>query len=122
MIIPIYRRCIEDERVRALLSDGDDIRLYPFSEKDDDVVYPYVVWQGVSGLPENYLGTRPDVDTYSIQIDVYADTATNATEVAEAIRYAIETHSNITRYGSMTRDSDSKRYRYSFDVDWMLLR
>lgn len=120
MIIPIYPVCRASESVRAVL--GDEPRIYPFGEQDDDIIYPYAVWQNIGGEPENYLAQRPDADRLSVQIDVYADTPTEASTVAEAIRNAIELKSYITRWGDQDRDTETKRYRYSFDVDWILPR
>lgn len=75
------------------------VRLYPFGMQDDKVTYPYAVWQNVSGSPENYLGTRPDIDSFTLQVDVYADTAAQAVTVAKVMRDAIEPHAYITRWG-----------------------
>jgi len=121
MIPPIFQVCEQSAAVWALIG-GDHLRLYPFGEQDDDVIYPYAVWQGIAGSPENYLGNRPDVDTFTLQVDVYADTVKTATDLTNALRDAIEPHAYITRWGAMTRDNDTKRYRSSFDVDWMVPR
>lgn len=98
------------------------MRLYPFGEHYDNPVYPYVVWQNISGEPENYLGNRPDIDSFSIQIDVYADTATSAISVAKAVRDAVEGQAYITRWGVQGMDSETRKYRYSFDIDWYVKR
>jgi len=121
MIAPIFPVCAASPVVNALLG-GDRLRLYPFGLQDDDVTYPYAIWQNISGEPENYLGQRPDADAFSLQVDVYADTPDDAIAVAAALRDAIEPHAHITRWGDQARDSETKRYRYSFDVDWIVLR
>lgn len=121
MIAPIFPVCSSSHAVNALIG-GDRLRLYPFGLQDDDVTYPYAVWQNIGGEPEKYLGQRPDADAFSLQVDVYADTTDEAIAVAAALRDAIEPHAHITRWGDQTRDSDTKRYRFSFDVDWIVLR
>ncbi|CAM3407694.1 hypothetical protein BS639_17940 [Rouxiella silvae] len=121
MIAPIYSVCATSPAVMAILG-GDDVRLYPFGENTDDVIYPYAVWQNIGGLPAMFLGNRPDVDSFSIQIDVYADTPVQVLAVAKALRDAIEPHAYITRWGNQDRDPDTKRYHYSFDVDWIVKR
>lgn len=121
MIAPIFKVCAASPAVTALIG-SNPVRLYPFSLQDDVVAYPYVVWQNISGEPENYLDRRPDADSYTLQVDVYADTVTSATAVATALRDAIEPHAYITRWGGQSRDPETKRYRYSFDVDWIVLR
>lgn len=121
MIAPIFKVCAASQAVTALIGSSP-VRLYPFGLQDDNVVYPYVVWQNISGSPENYLDKRPDADNYTLQVDVYADTVASAASVATALRDAIEPHAYITRWGGQSRDPETKRYRYSFDVDWIVLR
>lgn len=121
MIAPIFKVCAASQAVTALIGESP-VRLYPFGLQDDNVVYPYVVWQNISGYPENYLDKRPDTDRYTLQVDVYADTVASAASVAAALRDAIEPHAYITRWGGQSRDPETKRYRYSFDVDWIVLR
>ena len=121
MIAPVFSVCAASPAVTALLGT-DPLRLYPFGLQDDAVVYPYVVWQNISGSPENYLAQRPDVDSFSLQVDAYANTVDEVLAVAAALRDAIEPHAHITRWGDQTRDNDKRRYRYSFDVDWIVPR
>lgn len=120
MIAPIFAVCAASQAVRDLL--GSPVRLYPFGLQDDNIVYPYALWQNISGVPENYLDRRPDVDSYTLQVDVYSDTVTSAQEVAKALRDVIEPNAYITRWGAQSRDPETKRFRYSFDVDWIVKR
>ncbi|TKU71469.1 DUF3168 domain-containing protein [Citrobacter sp. wls710] len=121
MIAPIFIVCAARPTVVALLG-GDTLRLYPFGQHDDNLVYPYVVWQNITGSPENYLAQRPDADFFTLQVDAYADTVDEVIAVAAALRDAIEPHAHITRWGGQERDPETKRYRYSFDVDWIVNR
>ncbi|EBL6882863.1 MULTISPECIES: tail completion protein gp17 [Enterobacteriaceae] len=122
MIAPIFPVCASSPEVTALLG-SNPVRIYPFGIQDDNVVYPYAVWQNLpGGGPENYLNQRPDADKFSLQIDVYADTADEAMLAAQAIIYAIELKANIVRYGPQDRDESTLKYRYSFDVDWIVNR
>ena len=121
MIAPVFAVCFKSEEAKSLLG-ASPLRLYPFGMQDDRIVYPYAVWQNISGEPENYLAQRPDADSFTIQIDAYADTPDEVIAVAAALRNAIEPHAHIVRWGSQSRDSETKRYRYSFDVDWIVPR
>ncbi|MDQ7880451.1 DUF3168 domain-containing protein [Atlantibacter hermannii] len=121
MIAPLFSVCASSPAVRALIGDSP-VRLYPFGQQDDNVIYPYVVWQNVGGAPENYLGQRPDADTWALQVDAWADTPDEVIAVATALRDAIEPHAHITRWGGQERDPETMRYRYSFDVDWIVKR
>lgn len=121
MIAPIFSVCAASPDVISLLGRSPT-RLYPFGMQDDAVIYPYAVWQNIGGGPENYLNQRPDADTFTLQVDVYADSPDEVVSVAQALRDAIETRANITRWGNQEQDAETKRYRYSFDVDWTVTR
>ncbi|WP_070096487.1 DUF3168 domain-containing protein [Pseudomonas sp. NBRC 111139] len=122
MTPPIVRSCLQSPAVSALLGAGAAMRLYSFGEAEQDVVRPYAVWQIVTGIPENYLAGRPDLDGFTLQVDVYAATGDSARKVRDAIRDAIELEAYITRWGAERRDPETKNYRASFDVDWMVHR
>lgn len=121
MYPPIYAVCSADTGVTALL--GSPPRLYPFGEAPQGVATPYAVWRVVTGSPENYLAGRPDIDGWTIQVDVYdAGSGTNVINVAKAIRDAVELKARIGRWGGQDRDPDTGSYHVSFDVDWMTPR
>lgn len=47
MIAPIFPVCASSPEVTALLG-SNPVRIYPFGIQDDNVVYPYAVWQNIS--------------------------------------------------------------------------
>lgn len=114
---PIFPICAASPTVTALLG-SNPTRLYPFGEAPRKRQTPYAVWQIIGGAPENHLTDAPDVDRYSVQVDVYATTGSDAVAVAEALRDAIEPHAQITRYGGHETDTDTQHKRISFDVSW----
>lgn len=118
---PIFAVCAADAAVTALLG-AQPTRLYPFGEAPEGVIKPYAVWQLLTGSPDNYLSGRPDIDGYTLQVDVYATTAGGGRAVTQAIARAIELKANITRWGGETKDSATKLYRSSFDIDWLVPR
>ena len=118
---PIFAVCAASPQVTALLG-AVPTRLYPFGEAPEGVTKPYAVWQLVSGSPENFLAGRPDLDGYTLQVDVYAATASSARAVTSAISAAIELVAYIVRWGGESKDSVTKNYRASFDVDWLVPR
>jgi hypothetical protein len=97
-------------------------RLYPFGEAPEGVAKPYAVWQLVTGSPDNYLAGRPDLDGYTLQVDVYASTAATARAVTAAISTAIELKAYVVRWGGESKDTETKLYRSSFDIDWLVPR
>jgi len=121
MYPPIFATCVANAGVTAALGINPT-RLYLFGEAPQGVAKPYAVWQTISGAPENYLSTIPDMDSWTLQIDVYANTATSARNTAAALRNAIQTHAHITFWNGESRDPDTNLYRYTFTVDWFKSR
>jgi hypothetical protein len=123
MYPPLYATCAADSGVQAVLTDTSGLlRLYPFGEAPQQHERPYAVWQTVYGEPYNSLSCPPDVDQFGVQIDVYGPTADSVRTVAAALRAAIEPHAYIVRFNGETRESATRAYRYSFDVEWQIYR
>lgn len=118
---PIFPVCAADPAVTAVLGTNPT-RLFPFGEAPQGVAKPYAVWRHIGGSPENYLGQRPDVDSFGIQVDVYASTGSDATAVATAIRDAIEDKAYVVRWGAQDTDPDTGSRHISFDIDWHVYR
>lgn len=121
MDTPFYTVCKVDATVQALLG-GAEPRIYPFGQAPQTIVKPYVVYQWIGGSPFNMLACRPHADRAVLQVDTYGLTAQSSTAVATAIRYAIELDSYILAYRGDMRDEETKLYRTSFDVDWIVER
>lgn len=119
---PIFDVCAADAAVTALLGT-DPTRLWPFDDAPQGGALPYAVWQIIpGGSPENYLADRPDVDSFMLQVDVYAGSVASVTAVAEALRDAIEGHAYIVRWGAQDTSPETGHRHISFDVDWMVHR
>lgn len=124
MNAPIYLVAKRSVQVLLLLGDPEP-RLYPWGWNDDGkhpVVYPYAVFQVANGSPENFLAGRPDTDSVTLQVDVYAGTAASARAVQQALRDAIELDCYITSWRGESRDPETKSYRVGFDCDWIVPR
>jgi hypothetical protein len=123
---PVYATCAADTTVATLLTDTDGrLRLFPFGEAPQQYARPYVVWQIVYGGPDNSLSCVPDSDLFGVQFDAYGPTADAVREVAEALRAALEPVAYLVRYNGETKEAsggNSRVYRYSFDVDWRVIR
>lgn len=118
---PIFQVAAADSDVTALLGTNPT-RLYLFGLAPDNPVGTYCVWQIIDGSPDNYLAGRPDVESHSLQIDVYALTAAEARAAGQALEYAVELSASVTSYNGESRDAETGRYRYSFSVDWIVRR
>jgi hypothetical protein len=122
LVVPIYQTISSSPEASSLLG-GLNLRVYSFGEtQDQDVAKPYVVWQNIAGEPENYLGSRPEVQNFQIQVDIYGDSASQVRSVASAILEPIESQAYVTRWGGESRDLETQNFRISFDVDWLVYR
>lgn len=117
MYPPIFSTCYADSGVQGYLG-SDPMRLYLFGEAPENAVKPYAVWQNVGGTPENYIDRSPDVDSWTIQVDVYSDTGSSVRDTAMAIRDAIEPMAHITSWVGDNKEPDTFDYRFTFLVDW----
>ena len=117
---PIFAIIKADGDVTALLGT-DPVRFFPFGQAPDDAEMPYAVWQTISGAPENHLSGVPNIDSWMVQVDVYAEKGSTARTVAEALRDALEPAAYITAWRGETKEDDNI-FRYSFDVDFLTAR
>lgn len=121
MLLPIFSIVNTSAAVIALLGPAP-VRVYAFGLAPQRVGTPYATWQIISGSPENYLGSLPDVDAYSVQFDVWADSELSVLSAAQALRNAIEPRAHITAWGNAAQDSQTKLYRYTFSADFIVQR
>lgn len=121
MYPPIFPTVAASTAVKALIG-SNPVRCYQFGLAPQDVTKPYVVWQRVFGSPENYMNQTPDMDSFTVQMDVYATSGDSARTVAAALRDAIEPVAHITSWLGESIDPDTKNYRFSFQTDWWVAR
>jgi hypothetical protein len=122
MMPPVFEVLSASTAVKAKLGNPPNMRLFPFGEADQNTTKPYVTWQLLTGVPENYLGQLPDADSYRIQLDIWAATQVSANQTAEAVRDAIEPHAYLLNSGGTTRDPETRNYRYMLDVEFQTPR
>lgn len=116
----IYETCAADANVRAIF--GSTPRVYGWGLAPQGVARPYMVWQTITGYPENNISELPDFDRSTIQIDVYSDTAPSAKAGAKAIQDAVEQVMNVVSLDGESRDPITNDYRVTFSVDWFVPR
>ncbi len=110
----LFKLVANDDKCKALLGENPT-RFYPIIGVEHDET-PFATYQTITGAPENMLGCRPQIDSFTVQIDAYAKTYQEVKKVAHAIRDAIELHCYVTSWRGVTRDHETKLYRLSFDV------
>jgi hypothetical protein len=120
MFPPFFDTLKNVAAVKAIF--GNSPRITPHGMADHGTTPPYAVYQIITGSPENFLWARPDADSFSLQVDVYAKTPQEAADGAEAIRDAIEPVAYITAWRGQFKDPDTTLMRYSFDIDFITPR
>ena len=121
MYPPIFETASASAAVTALIGSSP-VRLWPFAQAPENSTLPYVVWQTIGGSPENYINNAPDIDQFSLQVDVYGTGAASVRAVAAALRDAIQGAANIVSWRGESTDFETKNYRFTFDVDWLVKR
>lgn len=121
MFPPVFATVAANATVQSLFGTTPT-RVYPAAEAPQGLDATYAVWQSVGGSPENYVNTVADMDKFGVQIDVYAASLTAARTAAAALRDAIEPAAYVVAWNGEFRDPDTKLFRYSFSVDWLVER
>lgn len=121
MYPPVFATLAATPAVTALIGTSP-VRCYPAGEAPQGVVSPYVTWQVIAGSPENYLSGSPDTDIFACQLDVWGATLSSVHSVAEAVRDALEAVAYVVAWRGETKDAETNRYRYSFDVEFLTPR
>jgi hypothetical protein len=91
-------------------------RIYQ-TQAPEDAARPYVVWGIVSAVPEIQLSAPPEDDDQRVQVDCYSDTQTQSRAMIAAAADACETIGNIVFGPWSSFETDTKVYRWSFDVE-----
>lgn len=118
---PLFQIINSDSTVQSLLGTNP-VRVFPFGRAPDRIALPYAVHQIVTGVPENYISNGPDLDSFTVQVDVYAATPNSARAAAEALRDAIEPHAHIVAWRGESQEPETSRFRFSFDVEFLTAR
>ena len=122
MYPPVFTIAAQSPAVTAVLG-SHPVRYYPFGKVPQNETRPYAVWQVVYGAPDNSLSCVPTEDSYGVQVDAYAKTATDAREVAAALRDAFEESFNhVVSWNGEFWESATGLYRVSFTAEFWTTR
>lgn len=121
MYPPLFSIVSLDATVLSVFG-SNPVRVFPFGNAPEGIALPYAVWQTIAGSPENYVSNTPDIDSFMVQIDVYAENAADARNGAEALRDALEPHAHIVAWRGESVDYGTSNYRYSFDINFFTAR
>lgn len=124
MTIPIFKLLNASDEVKAFLKSGNVLRVYEFGLAPDEPQKPYLVWQDISGVPQNHLDCPANTDHITIQIDIYTLEPLQLRTIREAVRKALELDNSctVTDLRGNEREPVTKLYRTGFDSNWFVDR
>lgn len=124
MTAPIFALLNASDEVKSFLQTGNKLRAYEFGLAPDAPVKPYLVWQDISGDPQNHLDCPANTDHVTIQIDIYTLVPDQLRLIREAARKALELDNSctVTSLRGNEREPITKLYRTSFDSNWFVDR
>ena len=124
MTAPIFKLLNESDEVKSFLQTGNKLRAYEFGLAPDAPVKPYLVWQDISGDPQNHLDCPANTDHVTIQIDIYTLVSDQLRLIREAARKALELDNSctVTSLRGNEREPVTKLYRTGFDSNWFVDR
>ena len=124
MTAPIFALLNASDEVKSFLQTGNKLRAYEFGLAPDAPVKPYLVWQDISGDPQNHLDCPANTDHITIQIDIYTLVPDQLRLIREAARKALELDNSctVTSLRGNEREPITKLYRTGFDSNWFVDR
>ena len=124
MTAPIFKLLNASDEVKAFLQTGNKLRAYEFGLAPDAPQKPYLVWQDISGVPQNHLDCPANTDHITIQIDIYTLEPLQLRTIREAVRKALELDNSctVTDLRGNEREPITKLYRTGFDSNWFVDR
>ena len=124
MTAPIFKLLKASDEVKAFLQTGNKLRAYEFGLAPDAPQKPYLVWQDISGIPQNHLDCPANTDHLTIQIDIYTTDPMQLSLIKEAVRKALEVDNSctVTSLRGNEREPETKLYRTGFGSNWFVDR
>ena len=124
MTAPIFELLNASDEVKSFLQTGNKLRAYEFGLAPDAPQKPYLVWQDISGVPQNHLDCPANTDHITIQIDIYTLEPLQLRTIREAVRKALELDNacTVTDLRGNEREPITKLYRTGFDSNWFVDR
>lgn len=115
MISSFFEKVSADAGVKLLLGSSP-CRIFPFGDAEPKTLKPYAVYQ-VGGVPENYVNQTPDIDNYTVNVEVIGEDVKSVLNAAKAIRDAIEPFGHVFTLASAGREPKTKDYVYVITAD-----
>lgn len=127
MTAPIFKLLNASNELKPYLETKHPkvvLRAYEFGLAPDSPRKPYLVWQDISGIPQNHIDCPALTDHLTIQIDIYADESDDLLVIKNIVRRALELDNacTVTDLRGNSREPDTKLYVTGFDSNWFVDR
>jgi membrane-associated protease RseP (regulator of RpoE activity) len=83
---------------------------------------PYITWQVLTGVPENNLSEPPDIDRWSVQVNILHPTDAGVRLLAAAARAALEAGGHVTGVPVDSVDEATGLYWIALQADLWAVR
>ncbi len=118
MLPPVYATLTGDSTVAGIV----DTRVYRHGDAPQNTAQPYITWQLIAGTPELSIDDAPDIDRCTLQVDCWSPKDGEVVDLAQAARAVLEQHGHVTGVPLDTRDPETRLYRITLEMDWLLPR
>lgn len=97
-------------------------RIYRHGSAPEKVTRPYITWYLALGRPEIVVNATPCVDFDAVRIDCWSESDAQVETLAYAVRSTLDSAGIANRIALNMREIDTKLYRITLDVDFILPR
>lgn len=109
------------QRLFPILKELVDGRVYQLVRRENaKPILPYIVYQPISSVPENYIGGYTGHESVRIQIDIYHNNYDKLDSLADNVIAMIDRHIKPSEYQGRRQlyESDSDLFRQSIDYEF----
>lgn len=97
-------------------------RIYGFGEAPQSPTYPYITWEIISGVPNNYTGQAPVVDRYRVEVNIWTRDQQAALDTGSAVQAALDASGHQQIQIGPSVDPETQSYRLQFDYSFWTSR
>lgn len=116
IIIPLESLVAKSKPLKQLLSDAVGIKVSEF-DADKNTKAPYICWQIIHAVGQEYLSDPSDMTEAVVQIDLYSASKAENRKIAKMLETAIFEYCHIESFSGNEKD-ESGLYRIRFSTRW----
>jgi hypothetical protein len=118
---PIYTLLKASSGITDLIGGADSPRIYK-SIAPQSTISPYITWRSITNIAEQNLSEAPKVDFVNIQIDCWGKNEEQTEVLAYNTRTALEAANCAVDVINQNRETETKLYRVTLQVNYIFNR